>query len=326
MTADTSPLRVPDPMLATLGAPPAGPGWAVEFKWDGFRGRLRSAGSTVSVYTRNGAEALSTFPELAGVPAGLGRDLVLDGEIVALDRFGRPSFTRLQRRWPMRRRPSSALVREVPVRLFVFDVTAIGDTDLTTRPYIERRQVLDELAAASTSDVLVVPPSWQGVDPRHMLAAAADQSVEGIVSKRIDSHYVSGRSRDWIKSPVRISCELAIVGWWPPSGPSRRNEIGSLLLAGRGPDGSLSVVGQVATGFSEAERRRLYALLAKVPSVRAPLVPEPATNGVHWVDPVHVGEVAFREYVPGRGLRHASWKGLRDKASDTIGMPPISGV
>lgn len=259
------------------------------------RGRLRSAGSTVSLYTRNGAEVLSTFPELAGVAGGLGCDVVFDGEIVALDRFGRPSFTRLQQRWPMRRRPSSTLLHEVPVRFFAFDALARGSSDLTTRPYLERRRVLDEFAAASTSDVLVVPPSWQGVDPRHMLAAAADQSVEGIVSKRIDSHYVSGRSRDWIKSPVRTSCELAIVGWWPPNGPSRRNEIGTLLLAGRGPDGSLSVVGQVGTGFSEAERRRLYELLVKIPSARAPIVPEPATHGVHWVDPVHVGEVAFRE-------------------------------
>lgn len=181
MVTDASAPAVPEPMLATLGVPPTGAQWATEFKWDGFRGMVRARGSGVSVYTRNGAEALSTFPELAGVPAGLGQDVILDGEIVALDGSGRPSFTRLQRRWPMRRRPSAALMREVPVHLFAFDVLAIGKTDVTDRPYSERRGLLDELAAASTSDVLVVPPWWQGVDPNDMLAAAADNGVEGIL-------------------------------------------------------------------------------------------------------------------------------------------------
>ncbi len=309
-------------MLATLGEPPGGPGFAIEFKWDGFRGRIRAHGNRVSVYTRNGAEALSTFPELGEVTAGIGRDLLLDGEIVAMDRSGRPSFTRLQQRWPMRRRPSSSLLREVPVRYLAFDLLAIGDVDLTTRPYLERRQVLEDLAAASTSEVLAIPPSWRDIDPWHMMQVAAEQSVEGIVSKRVDSQYVSGRSRAWIKSPVRNTCELVIVGWLPPGGPARRNEIGSLLLAGRGSEGQLVLAGQVGTGFGVAERRRLHAMLAKIPSAQPPVEPEPALKGVQWVQALHVGEVAFREYVPGRGLRHASWKGLRSSGSGTIGMPP----
>jgi bifunctional non-homologous end joining protein LigD len=294
----------------------------VEFKWDGFRGILRADGSTVRVYTRNGAEALSTFPERAEVPAGLGHDVVLDGEIVAPDRFGRPSFTRLQQRWPMRRRPSRALMREVPVRLFVFDVLARGATDLTSKPYSVRRQVLDELAAASTSDVLVVPPWWQGVDPLDMLATVADNRVEGIMSKHVDSTYVSGRSRHWVKTPVRNTAELAVVGWWPPGGPARGDRVGSLLLAGRDPGGQLTVVGQVGSGFSDAERRRLYALLIEIPRTRSPVVHgSEIARGVQWVDPVHVGEVAFREYVPRREPRHCSWKGLRLVNVDDIGMP-----
>ena len=321
MTAEASARHVPAPMLATLGPPPMGPHWATEMKWDGFRGMLRAEDGAVRIYTRNGAEAISTFPELVDVPAGLGRDVVLDGEIVALDRLGRPSFTRLQQRWPMRRRPAPSLLREVPVRLFCFDVLAIGTTDLTSRPYHERRSILDELALTSSSDVLVVPPSWQGVDPHDMLAVAADNGVEGIVTKRIDSQYVSGRSRNWVKTPLRVTCELAIVGWWPPGGSSRVGQIGSLLMAGRDADGQWSVVGQVGTGFSDAERRRLHALLVTIPAAR-PVAREVKTPpGVRWVDPVYVGEVAFREFVPGRGLRHASWKGLRDTTSDAVGMP-----
>ncbi len=321
--ATASPPSVPKPMLATLGVPPTGAQFATEFKWDGFRGMVRARGSAVGVYTRIGAEALSTFPELAEVPAGLGQDVILDGEIVALDASGRPSFTRLQRRWPMRRRPSATLMREVPVRLFAFDVIAIGNDAVTDRPYSERRRLLDELAAASTSDVLVVPPSYHGVDPGDMLAAAADNGVEGIVSKRVDSLNVPGRSKNWVKAPLRPSCELAIVGWWPPGGASRQGRIGSLMLAGRGPDGEWHVVGQVGSGFSDPERRRLYELLAGVASAR-PTVNDASevTRGVHWVTAVYAGEVAFREYVPGRGLRHASWKGLRQSGIGTIGMPP----
>lgn len=322
MSAGASGMRVPEPMLATLGPPPRGSGFAVEFKWDGFRGRVLAQREKVSVYTRNGAEALSTFPELAHVPTGIGQDLLLDGEIVVLDGSGRPSFTRLQQRWPMRRRPARSLLRDYPVKFIAFDLLAVGGVDLTARPYLERRQALDEVAAASTSEVLVVPPSWQGADPSHMLAAAAEQLVEGIVSKRVDSQYFSGRSRHWIKTPVRNTCELLIVGWWPHQRATREPEIGALLLAGRTPDGELVSAGQVASGFSAAERRRLHALLARIAASRPSVTPRHETQGVQWVEPVLVGEVAFREYVPGRGLRHVSWKGLRDSTSSDVGLPP----
>jgi bifunctional non-homologous end joining protein LigD len=324
MSVGANGIRVPDPMLATLGPPPLGAGFAVEFKWDGFRGRILAQADKVSVYTRNGAQALSTFPELIHVPAGIGRDVLLDGEIVALDCSGRPSFTRLQQRWPMRRRPAPSLLRETPVKFLAFDLLAIGDNDLTARPYLERRQALDELAATSTSEVLVVPPSWQGVDPSHMLAVAAEQLVEGIVSKRVSSQYISGRSRDWIKTPVRNTCELAIVGWWPSRAAAGRHEIGALLLAGRAPNGELVVAGQVGAGFSSAERRRLHALLVEIPTKRPPVTTESTVHGVQWVKPVLVGEVAFREYIPGRGLRHVSWKGLRNSNIQSIGMPPAA--
>ena len=179
-----------------------------------------------------------------------------------------------------------------------------------------------ELAAASTSAVLVEPPWWQGVEPLDMLATAAENRVEGIVSKHVDSKYVSGRSRQWVKTPVRNTSELVVVGWWPPGGPGRADRIGSLLLAGRQPDGNLTLVGQVGSGFSDAERRRLHAMLIKIPRARPPVVHNAEiARGVQWVDPVHVGEAAFREYVPGRGLRHCSWKGLRQTSIDDVGMP-----
>lgn len=125
----------------------------------------------------------------------------------------------------------------------------------------------------------------------------------------------------WIKSPVRLSCELAIVGWLPPSGPARSERVGALLLAGRRADGQLTFVGQVGSGFNDPERRRLYALLVKLTATAPPSPDFPAKHGVHWVKPHHVGEVAFREYTPSGGLRHESWKGLRESDIHEIGMP-----
>jgi len=299
-------------MLPTLGEPPVGPSWATEFKWDGFRLSISAAASGVDVYTRNGANASSTFPELEGLRDALsGRQAVLDGELVVLDPMGRPSFSRLQQRWPMRRRPSAALIRSVPVRFLAFDVLALDERDVTGLVYRQRRELLEGLGAGSAHPVLVVPPSWTDVAPSAMLAIAQEQGLEGVVAKRIDSVYVSGRSRAWIKTPIRRTCELAIVGWSQRGGPGGGGQIGNLLLAGRGSDGGLTVVGEVGTGFSAAERRRLYQMLITIGRSAAAAAAAPE-DGWNWVEPQYVGEVAYREYVPGRGLRHCSWKGLRD--------------
>lgn len=308
-------------MLPTLGEPPEGPSWATEFKWDGFRACCSIAASGVDVYTRNGANASSTFPELEALRDALsGRQAVLDGELVALGASGRPSFTRLQQRWPMRRRPTAELLRSVPVRFFAFDVLALDDRDVTGLAYTHRRELLEDLGATSASPVLVVPQSLSDVAPRAILAVAREQNLEGVVAKRLDSIYVSGRSPAWIKSPVRLSCELAIVAWSEAAGPGSEDQIGNLLLAGHAPDGQLTVVGEVGTGFSALERRRLHRLLVAIPRSTAAAADAPA-EGWHWVQPKYVGEVAYREYIPGRGLRHCSWKGLRDSPAS---MPVAS--
>ncbi|MFW0154257.1 DNA ligase (plasmid) [Mycobacterium sp. smrl_JER01] len=234
----------------------------------------------------------STFPELAKINEVTGgQRLLLDGEIVALDQLGRPSFSRLQQRWPMRRRPTRSLLEQVPVMFFAFDLLASGNDDLTDRPYVERRQMLSALPQGYP---LMIPPYWDDAKPVDMLAAAAENGVEGVVAKRLNSPYVSGRSSAWIKSPVRRSCELVIVGWWPPTGPTRSGRVGSLLLAGRREDGQLVLVGQVGSGFSDTERRRLYSLLDGLAQEAPPVPDAPAIGGVTWVRPRYVGEVAFR--------------------------------
>jgi len=268
------------------------------------------------VFSRNGADVSLTFPELASVSQAVGgRSVVLDGEIVALDAQGRPSFTRLQRRWPQQRRPRPALLREVPVRLMAFDVIAVDGRDLSAEPYVKRREVLESVVVEETG-VLTVPKAFFGVSAADMLEVAAQHAMEGIVSKRVDSPYREGRSPWWVKSPVRQTAELALVAFAGPPG-----RVGALLVAGHREDGSLELVGQVGTGFSAVMRRQLFEVLNPLVCAAPPVVNPGDSQGWRWVEPRHVGEVAFREWVPGRGLRHASWKGLREVPVSQARLP-----
>jgi bifunctional non-homologous end joining protein LigD len=266
-----------------------------------------------------------TFPELAGVAEAVGRrSMILDGEIVALDAHGRPSFTRLQRRWPQQRRLDAALLRDVPVRLMSFDVIELDGRSLAERPWHERRTILENVVVVERSPVLTVPKAFTGVSPAEMLAVAASHAMEGVVLKPLDSPYISGRSGLWIKVPVRLSAELAIAGFWCAAGPGGRSAVGSLLMAGHDDEGRLVAVGQVGTGFSISMRRHLFGLLDSIRCEATPLATPLEAAGVRWVTPTYVGEVAYREYVPGRWLRHTSWKGLRDRGVRGISVPIAS--
>ena len=310
-------------MLATLGAPPRrADGWAVEWKFDGQRATVHIQNGTVTVFTRNGADVSRTFPELAGVAAAIGdRQAVLDGEIVAVDHTGRPSFTRLQRRWPQQRRPNPELLREVPVRLLAFDLLAVDNRDITSAAYCQRRELLDALMVVDKSPALTIPPALIAVAPADMLDVAAHHQMEGIVSKRLDAPYRPGRTNQWIKSLVRPSCELIIVGYCRSAGPGGRTSIGSLLLAGHNDAGELVVVGQVGTGFSSTTRRHLCAILQPITRATTPAANPVEVQGVSWVEPQLVCEVAYREYVAHRWLRHTSFKGLRDTDPAHIRTP-----
>ncbi|WP_244168174.1 non-homologous end-joining DNA ligase [Mycobacterium paraffinicum] len=323
--ATKTPVRDPAwaPMLATLGAPPRGAdGWAVEWKFDGQRATVRIQDGDVTVFTRNGADVSRTFPELASVATAIGdRQAVLDGEIVAVDPTGRPSFTRLQRRWPQQRRPHPQLLREVPVRLLAFDLLALDNRDITSHAYNQRRELLDALMIVDTSPTLTIPAALTAVTPADMLEVAAHHQMEGIVTKRLDAPYRPGRTTQWIKSLVRPTCELIIVGYCPAAGPDGRTSIGSMLLAGHTDAGDLIIVGQVGTGFSSTTRSHLYAMLQPITRATTPAANPVEANGVCWVEPQLVCEVAYREYVPGRWLRHTSFKGLRDTDPANIRVP-----
>ena len=207
----------------------------------------------VRLSSRNGTTITRTYPDLvAGVRRVLGgRDAILDGEVVALDESGRPSFGLLQRRMHTQR-AGAALVREVPARFFVFDVLSADGADVTGLPYTQRRALLDELVTAD-DPVVQVLPSWtaaDGVDGRVMLELAAEHGLEGVVAKRLSSRYRPGeRSPDWIKQPLRVSATVVVAGWIGAPGTME-----SLLLAAVHPSGGLRYIGHVGTGFTRAGR------------------------------------------------------------------------
>jgi bifunctional non-homologous end joining protein LigD len=296
------------PMLATAGAAPSGDGWAFEWKWDGMRGLVHIGSGQVRIMSRNNRDVTPSYPELRGVFPD--REAVFDGEIVACGSDGAPSFGELQKRMHVAR-PTPALVAGTPVTMHLFDLLYLDGRDLTGLPYVERRVALEGLDVAG--ERLQVPPYHVGVTAEHMLACAAEHGLEGVVAKRLTSTYAPGRrSPAWVKIPLRRTVDVTVVGW-QPGGGKRAGRIGSLLVSVPAEDGRLRYAGEVGTGFTEAAladmARRLAPLRRDTPPVDG--VPRPIARHAHWVEPVLVGEVQFRQWTGDGRLRHPSWKGIR---------------
>ena len=308
------------PMLATAGPLPRGAAdWATEMKWDGVRVIAYRRGPDVRLVSRNDRDVTASYPEAQALADAVRQDVVLDGEIVAMDDAGRPDFERLQSRMHVtdtaRLKPLRA---SIPVCYLIFDVLVIAGHRVLHLPYVQRRELLEQLEIRG--DSLVVPPAFRGppVDAMH---ASLQAGLEGVVCKRLDSHYTPGRrSTSWVKVKHQRTQEVVIVGWEPGEG-RRAGEIGALLL-GVHRGGALRYAGQVGTGFSERAladlRNRLAPLEIGTPAVVG--VPREHARAARWVRPELVGEVVFGQWTQQERLRHPSWRGLRpDKsAADVI--------
>ncbi|MEU7218552.1 non-homologous end-joining DNA ligase [Nocardia iowensis] len=312
-------------MLAVPGRPPADTGlWAIEMKWDGIRAIARSTGGQCRFYSRNNRDLSGSFPELTSAFAGIlnGRDVLIDGEIVAPEPgTGVPSFRRLQRRMHVVR-PGAELLREVPVQYLVFDLLAEDGESIMGRPYTERRSRLDELAI--DTPLVRTPPYYADIDATTMLGVARDHGLEGIISKRLDSSYQPGRrSPAWIKTPLRRTTEVVVAGWLPGSG--RFSGIfGSIVMGAYDDAGRLVHVGNVGTGWTMRDRKTLQLRLNDIARPDSPFdipPPRPVAIAAHWVEPELVADIEFRE-ASAEGLRHPSWRGLRpDKAPREAKLP-----
>jgi len=314
------------PMLATAGDAAIiaedTEEWAFEMKWDGVRAIAHVEHGEVRVFSRNGIDVTATYPELADLADALDVDgeTVLDGEIVALDAAGRPSFARLQQRMQATAPDDvEAAGRSTAVQYFVFDALQLDGHSLLREPWARRRAALE--TTLQPSGGIHLPPVFDG-DLAAAIASSRELGLEGVIAKRRESTYQRGkRSQSWRKLKHHRTQEVIIGGWRPGKG-TRSNRIGSLLLAVPGDDG-LRYVGRVGTGFREQD---LDSLLARLrPRATSPLTDVPAADArdANWVTPALVGEVEFSEWTPTGRLRHPSWRGLRpDKSPDEVTIEP----
>ena len=308
------------PMLAVLrdDVPADDDKWAYEFKWDGVRATVYIEGGRPRVLSRNDRDVTGSYPELRALAASMSaRQVVLDGEIVAMDEQGRPSFGALQSRMHVTNTAQvRRLVETTPVTYLVFDVLYLDGRSLLDLPYVDRREILESLQLAGPS--WQTPPHFAGGSGKDhvgkaVFAASREQGLEGIIAKRLDSKYLAGKRSDcWLKVKNLRTQEVVIGGWKPGEG-RRKGAIGSLLLGVPG-DAGLDYVGHVGTGFTDKMLRDLEADLKPLRREDSPFattVPREHARGAQWVEPQIVGEVAFSEWTRDGRLRHPAWRGLR---------------
>ena len=284
------------PMLARLVAdPPDGDGWVYERKLDGLRCIAVRAGARIELWSRSKQSFTGRFGGIVAAMADLPvDDVVLDGEIVALE-GDRTSFALLQR-------PGS---KAKPL-LYVFDVLHLAGEDLTGRPLLERKQALAEVAGKR--GVIRRVDHVEG-DPAVLLAEACAAGWEGLIAKRADGPYRSGRSADWLKLKCSASQELVIGGWTEPRGA--RSHFGALLVGYYDSEGRLRYAGKVGTGFGAATLTDLHRRMTAASRDSSPFADRVWEKGAHWTEPRLVANIAFTEWTDDGKLRHPRYEGLR---------------
>lgn len=311
------------PMLATLGSLDELQGgdedaWAFEMKWDGMRVLVHVADGRVRLVTRNGRDVSATYPDLAEAARAVGpRSAVLDAELVALDRHDVPDFGLLQQRMNLTK-PAEVerAAGEIRVALEVFDVLAVDGDETMSLDYVARRDVLARIVHDDPSVGVRVPEAFHG-DVDGAVARSRALGLEGVMAKRRDSRYHSGRrTTDWLKLPRVDAADVVVVGWRPSE--AEPDGIASVLVAAPdGADGRLAYVGRVGTGFSADDRVAIRRELERIERATPPVdVPRAEARDAHWVTPERVAEVRFRERTEQGRLRHPRWRGWRpDKAA-----------
>ena len=278
--------------------PPVGPGWAHEIKFDGYRMQLRTVGGEATLLTRKGLDWSGKFPEIVAAGAALA-DGIIDGEVVALDHTGAPDFAALQAAI------SDGATKDLV--FFVFDQMFAGKEDLRALPLAQRKDRLRSTVADALANIRYVDHFVTAGDA--VLQSACRMHLEGIVSKRLDAPYQSGRVATWTKSKCRAGHEVVIGGYTTTNGAFRS------LIAGVNRDGRLVAVGRVGAGFGRDKVARLLPKLKALETDRSPFVGRAAprkSGEVHWLRPDLVAEIEYEGFTADGQLRQAAFKALRE--------------
>jgi bifunctional non-homologous end joining protein LigD len=330
-------------MYATVGTEiPRSDDWTFEPKYDGMRvlafarpideaeveadeaARPRRRIRSVRLVTRNGREKSAQFPEVVDTLSSLarrtGKALILDGEIVVLERDRPGRFQSLQSRMHLQNAEQVAMqAKEAPAALIAFDILLEGDAELLGEPWTERRRHLERLLR--TRRLKNVRLSETTPDGGQMVRRAAAAGWEGVIAKRTTSTYKAGsRSKDWLKLKLQYRAEFVVGGWTEPR--KTRPYIGALLLGYYDGEGRLRYVGHMGGGFTREGLAEMYERLKPLERTTPPFVDPPKTNEpAHWVDPKLVVEVKFAEWTSDEKLRQPIFLGIRDdKDARDVGL------
>lgn len=308
--------KVDHPIKPMLAAPDVsafdGDDWLFEIKWDGYRAIAETGGKDLRFYSRNGLSFAEAYPTVADELRRIRKKLVLDGEVVAVDKQGRPSFQQLQH---ATQDPDTHLI------YYVFDLLAEGGKDLTRKPLTERKKRLRTVL--KNSDHIRYCDHVEG-NGKAFFQAAVRQDLEGIIAKRADSTYHKGvRSKEWLKIKNHRSQEAVIGGYTAPR--NSRKHFGALLL-GVYEKGKLRYVGHTGTGFDHKGLDELMTMMHPLKRATSPFSTEVEANMPPvWVRPKLVCNVKFTEWTRDGHMRHPVFLGLRtDKAAKDVKLEPMA--
>ena len=296
------------PALASLADRPfSDPDWLFEIKWDGVRTLACIQGQKVRLWSRSHREITNEYPELSHLAENVNAENVwLDGEIVALDSDGRSDFQLLQQRFSILK-PTEALLKQVPVVYYVFDILYCDGHDLRQVPLLERKSFL---AQVLKPDALVRYSDHQLEKGKELYEVAVERHLEGILGKQIHSAYPEGRTTAWLKFKLSKELDAVIGGWTDPRGT--REHFGALLL-GLYDGKKLEFISGVGSGFSVPVQERLMPQLEKLQSSKCPFATKPETREkAYWIKPELVARVKYSGWTEDRHLRQPTFLGLQE--------------